>query len=550
MNDDAIRQHLESSGALDAASLEEADQYARSRRRPLAEAIVELGLLSDTDVYRKGVAPAAGLKFVDVGSKRIPDAVVQRLPGNVAIDNRTVPVADLKGVLFVAIDDPERVFVLDNLGFVAGGEVRAALCTPAALERALEDYYGDQKTVGARGKSAEALGEDDAEAPIIRLVHQTIEEAMAARASDIHIEPFEESVRVRYRVDGVLREVARHPKNLQGSLISRLKIMASLDIAEKRKPQDGRILFRAKGRDIDIRTSILPGNHGESIVMRLLDKDEGLVSLAALGFSGDDHDTFQRLIKRPNGIFLVTGPTGSGKTTTLYAALRELNRPDVKIITAEDPVEYHIGGINQCQVRHQIGLDFSRILRAMLRQAPNIILVGEIRDPETAEIAIQAALTGHLVFSTLHTNDAPSALARLIDMGVKPFLVAASIQAVLAQRLLRMLCPNCKKPHEPEVSELRQIGLTPEQVSGVTLYEAFGCEACGGNGYRGRRGIFELMVMDDEIREMTFRREPTLKIRGYAESSIGMKSLVHDGARKVIDGQTSVDEVLRVVASK
>jgi type IV pilus assembly protein PilB len=355
---------------------------------------------------------------------------------------------------------------------------------------------------------------------------------------------------VRLRIDGVLREVASHDKSLQGPLTSRVKIMASLDIAEKRKPQDGRIQFRAKGRDIDIRTSVLPGNHGETIVMRLLDREQNLLSLEGLGFHGDDYAWFRRIIKRPNGIFLVTGPTGSGKTTTLYAALSELNKPSVKIITAEDPVEYHLRGINQCQVKTQIDLSFARILRAMLRQAPNVILVGEIRDKETAEIAIQAALTGHLVFSTLHTNDSVSAITRLVDIGIKPFLVAASIQAVMAQRLIRVLCTKCKEPHVPAPSELRSLGIADEAVAGKALYRPVGCTECEGTGFLGRKGIFELLELDNTMREMCYRSEPLNKLRDYARSSGGMTTLAEDGARKVLSGMTSVDEVLRVTVAE
>ncbi|MCB9917479.1 MAG: Flp pilus assembly complex ATPase component TadA [Planctomycetes bacterium] len=549
MTDEQLAERLLAAGILDAGSLEQVRSYAKSRRTHLCAAAAQLGIAPEADLWRVW-AQCVGMPFVDPGDRTIGDDIVGRVPKAIAIEHRVLPVVVKNDVLYVALDDPGRSYVLDDLMFVAGGEVKLALAPPTNFARAHERAFGEKKVDGARGQSAKALGEEDADAPIIRLVHKTIEEALVARASDIHVEPFESSVRVRYRVDGVLRSVAAHPKNLQGPLISRLKIMASLDIAEKRKPQDGRIQFRAGGRDIDIRTAVLPGNHGETIVMRLLDKEAGLKSLTALGFAGDEYDHFQRLIQRPNGIFLVTGPTGSGKTTTLYAALRELNRPDVKIITAEDPVEYNLPGINQCQVRSQIGLTFARILRAMLRQAPNVILVGEIRDPETAEIAIQAALTGHLVFSTLHTNDAPSALARLVDMGVKPFLVAASIQAVLAQRLIRVLCPSCKRPHDAAESELRQIGLSPDDAAGSTVFGPGGCEACGHSGYLGRKGIFELMQLDDEMREMTFRREPTMRIRSYAESSGAMRSLRSDGARKVLDGTTSIEEVLRVVAAE
>jgi len=547
LNEDLIRKQLAEGGHLDAVSIEQAESHARSRRIGLVAAILELGLKSEPEIYNVA-AKAHSMPFADPGNRKIPDEIISRVPQALAVENKVLPVAERGGVLYLAIDDPDRSFVLDNLTFVVGGQLKLALAPPTSLAAAIRRHYGQEEATGARGKSAEALASEDEDAPIIRLVHKMIDEALQDGASDIHIEPFEGRVRVRYRVDGVLREIASHTKTLQGALTSRLKIMASLDIAEKRKPQDGRIQFRAQGRDIDIRTSVLPGNHGETIVMRLLDREQGLKSLNDLGFAGDDFETFERLIKRPNGIFLVTGPTGSGKTTTLYAALSKLNRPDVKIITAEDPVEYHLAGINQCQVKHNIGLDFARILRAMLRQAPNIILVGEIRDTETAEIAIQAALTGHLVFSTLHTNDAPSALARLSDMGVKPFLVSASIQAVLAQRLIRLLCPTCKQEYEPTDSELRSVGLTREMLGGQPIYAPTGCVICGESGYRGRKGIFELMVMNDEIREMTFRGEPTLHIRRYAESSGGMRSLLADGARKIQAGETSIDEILRVVA--
>lgn len=548
MDDEKLEQKLISTGILDHGSAEQALIYARSKRQSFAKAIVEMGLLSETDVY-SAIASLVPMPFVDPGNAKLPKAVIDRIPAKLALEQRVLPVQQKGNVLFVAIDDPDRSFVLDDLAFMVGCELKAALAAPESLQRALDRYYGEAEREAAQKTQVQTQDGDDGDAPTIRLVRKTIEKAVEMRASDIHIEPFESRVRIRYRVDGVLAEVASHPKNLQGSLISRIKIMSALDIAEKRKPQDGRIQFKAFGRDIDIRTSVLPGNHGETIVMRLLDKEQSLISLETLGFGGEDRATFGRLLKRPNGIFLVTGPTGSGKTTTLYAALRELNKPDVKIITAEDPVEYHLTGINQSQVKQQIGLTFARILRAMLRQAPNIILVGEIRDTETAEIAIQAALTGHLVFSTLHTNDAPSALTRLIDMGVKPFLVAASIQAVLAQRLIRLLCVACKEAYEPSISELESIGLSKDMLRGATVYRPKGCETCEGKGYFGRHGIFELMVMDEELREMTFRRESTMAVRHYAENSTGMSTLLKDGARKVSEGSTSIEEIFRVVAT-
>ncbi len=376
-----------------------------------------------------------------------------------------------------------------------------------------------------------------------------IGQAVEQRASDINVEPMDGRVRVRFRKDGLLVEVGTHEPQLAAPILSRLKLMAGMDIAEKRKPQDGRIAVSVQGRPIDVRASVLPASHGESMVMRLLDKERGLVSLTELGFADSDLDRFRAIIKRPNGIVLVTGPTGSGKTTTLYAALKELNRPDVKIITAEDPVEYEIQGINQVQVHHKIGLNFARILRAMLRQAPNVILVGEIRDVETAEVAIQAALTGHLVFATLHTNDAPSALARLVDMGVKPFLVSASIQAVLAQRLVRRLCPACRVAAAPAESELRAVGLDPARLAARTLYAARGCAECGFSGYDGRVGVYELMELDPALRDMVFRNEPTQALRTQGERSGRLSTLRQDGLRKVLAGVTTISEVLGIVSA-
>ena len=397
---------------------------------------------------------------------------------------------------------------------------------------------------------AEGLDEEGDDAPIVRLVTRMFSDALDVRASDIHVEPDQGRVRIRYRVDGMLRDVAEHPEHLGAPLMSRLKIMAKMDIAEKRKPQDGRIGLRLAGREIDVRASILPANHGETMVMRLLDRSKSLLGLRDLGFGAEDHGWFQRTIARPNGICLVTGPTGSGKTTTLYAALQELNRADVKIITAEDPVEYHIAGINQVQVNTRIGLSFSRILKAMLRCAPNVILVGEIRDLATAEIAIQAALTGHLVFSTLHTNDAPSALTRLSDLGVKPFLVSAAVHAVMAQRLVRRVCSECQTEFEPDPMELGSLGLDPETYGGRGFKRGRGCRACEGTGYRGRVALYERLEMDHTLRDMTFRGTALEDLRNTALSTGAMTSLLADGARKVVEGLTTTQEVLRVTRGK
>jgi type IV pilus assembly protein PilB len=545
---DNLRRQLLEANVLDRERLAKAESAAQSRAQPLERAIVALNLADEVPVWRC-LAKAYGLKFVDP-AKFAPQAeALKKVPREQAEQNNALPVLLKDNVLWVAIDDPLQTFVADNLSFLAGCTVQCALMPPQALKNALRKHLGGGADSIARSAGAAGGGQEGEDAPIIRLVGKTIEEALQQRSSDIHIEPFQQRLRIRYRIDGVLKEIASLDIGLLAPMTSRLKIMAGLDIAEKRKPQDGRIAVRVEGRDIDIRTSVLPGSHGETIVMRLLDKERGLMSLEKLGFEGDDRERFKTVIKRPNGIVLVTGPTGSGKTTTLYAALQELNRPDVKIITAEDPVEFNIRGINQCQVKSRIGLTFARILRAMLRQAPNVILVGEIRDRETAEIAVQAALTGHLVFSTLHTNDSASAITRLCDMGVKPFLVAASVQAVMAQRLVRVVCKDCRQPHEPSDTELRSIGVDPASARGAQFWRHGGCPACDHSGYRGRLGIYELLQMDTTLREMTFRGEPMVRLREYAWQSGGMSTLLQDGVRKVMAGHTTIHELLRVVAA-
>jgi len=369
------------------------------------------------------------------------------------------------------------------------------------------------------------------------------------RASDIHIEPFGDRIRIRYRIDGNLLERDAAPRRLLAPLLSRIKIMGSIDISEKRRPQDGRVKLSLKGKHFDLRVSMLPTVHGQSAVMRILDRSNISVGIRDLGFSEEDYLRFNNIIKRPNGIFLVTGPTGSGKTTTLYSALSELNRPDRKIITAEDPVEYYLPGINQVEVKHKIGLDFARIIRAMLRQAPNIILVGEIRDKETAEIAVQASLTGHLVFSTLHTNDAPSAVTRLVDVGVPPFLIASSVIAIMAQRLVRVNCVKCREPYMPNAGEIRSAGITEEQVAKATFMKGKGCNHCRQSGYRGRLGIFEMMRMTSQLRELTFAQAPTQELRRKARAG-GMRVLLEDGILKALKGTTSLEEVLSTCHSE
>ncbi|MHC4924055.1 MAG: GspE/PulE family protein [Planctomycetota bacterium] len=527
-------------------------QLQEKKRNRIGEAMVSLGFV-DQEQVTKALCRQNGLPFVNLAkaSAKIPPDVIAALPADLAAEFRVVPVKNKGGTLLVAVDDPMAVASLDALRFRAGIEAKAVLTTPDGLRDALALHYDVGEAKPQKGPEAGGIGEGEEgedDGPVVRLVEGIITDALRSRASDIHIEPFAQRVRVRYRIDGYCHEVEGPPKNLQGPLLSRVKLLARMDIAEKRKPQDGRIVLNIDGREIDLRVSVLPAYHGESVVMRILDKEKGLVSLKELGFDGEDNERFSKLIKRPNGLFLVTGPTGSGKTTSLYAALRELNRPDVKILTAEDPVEYYLSGVNQCQVRANIGLDFARILRAMLRQAPNIVLVGEIRDAETAEIAIQASLTGHLVFSTLHTNDAPSALTRLIDMGVKPFLVSTAVMAVMAQRLVRRLCPDCRQPHEATLTELRAVGLNEEMVSGRTIYRAVGCDECRQTGYKGRVGIFELFEMDARIRELCFKGAGTLKMRQQARLSGGLVSLQEDGVRKILSGDTTIEEVLASTA--
>ena len=537
---------LKAAGFVDEARINEGLRLQKESGLKLGQALLKLGYINEEQLARS-LGRQAQLPFVDLSKGSIPAEVVNLVPAERAREFGILPVKVSGNEVIVAVADPIAVFHIENLRFLLNKNFRCAITTESALREAFKKYYKvDAPELGA-GTAAKKKDDENPDAPIIRLVDSMVEEAVRVRASDIHIEVYEDSLRVRYRVDGVCKTAARHPRHLHGPVVSRLKILAGMDIAEKRKPQDGRINTRVMAKEIDMRVSALPSVNGESLVMRLLDKAEGLVSLEKLGFVGVDLKRFQKIIRRPNGIFLVTGPTGSGKTTTLYAALKELNRPDVKIITAENPVEYHMKGINQCQVKHTIGLDFAKILRSMLRQAPNIILIGEIRDHETASIAIQAALTGHLVFSTLHTNDAPSAITRLTEMGVKPYLVSTSVVAVLAQRLVRTLCKHCKKPYAPSAADLMTIGVNPGEAQGATVYSAQGCQKCSFSGYSGRIGLFELMEMNNNLREMTFAGDAHSGLRRTAIAS-GMSTLRADGAKKVLEGQTSIEEVLRVVS--
>ncbi len=531
-------------GLVSADQLRESRAHQRQRGLRLEEALIELGFVDEVAVARI-VAKQEGMPFVDLAKGRIPNAVLERVSAEVALEQGVLPVQEREGRLFVAVDDPVKRIAAEQLAFLLDCEVVCALAAPSALKAALARYYGGRAEEDVERAHGGPESEAD-EAPIIRLVTRTLQEALAMRASDIHLEPMGDRLRVRYRIDGMLRTMADHPPHLAAPVLSRLKVMGSMDIAEKRKPQDGRIELEVGGLAVDVRASILPSNHGETMVLRLLNRSANLLRLPELGFEPEDYRWFQRLIGRPHGILLVTGPTGSGKTTTLYAALSELNRPDVKIITAEDPVEYHIAGINQIQVAPKIGLTFARILKAMLRSAPNVILVGEIRDAEAAEVAIQAALTGHLVFSTLHTNDAPSAVTRLLDMGVKPFLVSSAVQGVVAQRLVRRLCPECALEVEPTEAEIAFLGLERANLAGRTFRRPRGCRVCEGQGFRGRVGLFELFELDSDLRDAIFRGVSLEGLRELALARGRLQPLVVDGARKVLAGKTSVSEVLRV----
>jgi len=545
-------------GVISRDQLQEATAVQKSTGAKLADALVKLGYCSAHDVMT-AIAEFHNLQYVDLAEMTIPAAVVELVPESVARENVILPLAQDNGTLKIIMSDPMDLDTIQKLQFILNKDIQPVLAPREQIIEAINRYYGQSETESVDSmlqeftdtaidttetETAQRLAEmDDSDAPVVKLVNLIIQEAISLRASDIHIEPFADRIRVRYRIDGVLVERDSPPKRLLPAILSRIKIMGNIDIAEKRRPQDGRIKMVVNGRHFDLRVSILPTNHGQACCLRILDRSSIQINIRELGFAEDDYQRFQQIIKRPNGIFLVTGPTGSGKTTTLYAALNELNRPDRKIITAEDPVEYYLPGVNQVEVKHQIGLDFARIIRAMLRQAPNIILVGEIRDCETAEIAIQASLTGHLVFSTLHTNDAPSAITRLIDIGIQPFLVASSVIAIMAQRLVRVVCPKCKEPDQPSTAEIRAAGLTPDRLANAQFMRGRGCSYCHHTGYRGRTGIFELMKMNSTLREMTFKREPTQAIRRQARL-LGMRTLLEDGVNKALKGITTLDEVL------
>ncbi|EIQ01500.1 type II secretory pathway, ATPase PulE/Tfp pilus assembly pathway, ATPase PilB [Opitutaceae bacterium TAV1] len=515
-----------------------------------------------TQQISKMLADEFGMPLIDMHALRPSPELLKKMTRAIASRYKVFPV-ELNGhTLRIAISDPLDVDTIDNLTHLLKLTIEPAIAPLDEIEKAIERYYGkdaatldallddfsatDESQINTVTEAAAGMASgEDVDAPIIKLVYQIILEAIQRRASDIHLEPLEKSFRVRYRIDGVLIEVDGPAKRLQLAVISRVKIMANISIAEKRIPQDGRIQINFSGKQIDLRVSSLPTAHGESIVMRILDKEGLSLGLPELGFLSDDQATMEKIISMPDGIFLVTGPTGSGKTTTLYSCLHFINKPDRKLITVEDPVEYQLSGVNQVPVRHEVGMTFASALRAMLRQAPNIVMVGEIRDLETAEIAINASLTGHMVFSTLHTNDAPGAVTRLIDIGVKPFLVSTSLRAVMAQRLVRKICKHCKKPWVPDPRELRSLNITAQQASGATFMKGTGCAECHNTGYRGRSGIFEIFIVNDEIQRMIYDNVGTSRLREKARS-LGMRTMREDGVRKVLGGYTTIEEVVSI----
>ena len=538
------------------------EKQMNGEKAKIGEIFVAEGLCTANDIT-SSLAEQFNMEMIDLQGLEIEKSIVDMVPQELCRENHIMPINVFDGILTVAISDPLDLQSLDNIRFVINNQVEPVLATREAIDAAIEHYYrtgdelGDQlrnlsqthlselNVVDVEGnkEASERINTEDDDAPVIKLVTLIISEAVKTRASDIHIEPMMDRLRVRYRIDGNCFEMDCPPKRLQGAIIARLKIMAELDMAEKRRPQDGKIQLKMLGRNLDLRVSSLPASHGESVVMRILDKASISFGLDQLGFHADDMKIFRALIRKPNGVLLITGPTGSGKTTTLYSALNELNRPDRKIITVENPVEYTLSGINQVQINVAAGMTFQKALRAMLRQAPNIILVGEIRDEETAHIAIEAALTGHLVFATLHTNDAPSALTRLVDMGMAPFLVASSVQAVQAQRLVRTICADCKQPEEIDPIKLRSVGMRDEQFAGKSLWRGAGCATCGNRGFKGRKGIYEIMVMNNRLREMCFMKATTDQLRDQARRD-GMNTLLDDGLRKVLEGMTTLEEVL------
>ena len=551
-------------GKLTRDQVHEALDLQSQQRRPLGQLLVELGYASEQDV-NEALAAQAGMEIIDLTREEIPSEVIEVLPAETAQAYACVPVRHdpSSNTLTIAIKSADNFRAVDDLRLLMGFNVKAVVADAEQVDKALARYYGDDdesitSLIGDMAADENLMGMADRDQSIDldslismaednkvkRLLNLVLMQAIKDHASDIHFEPFEKEFKMRYRIDGILLDMIPPPAHLAPAIISRIKVMANLDIAEHRLPQDGRIELMVQGAPVDLRVNVLPTMFGESVVMRVLDRSNVQLDMERLGLRDDDLQTARRLMRRPNGIVLVTGPTGSGKTTTLYAALNELNTPEVKILTSEDPVEYDIDGLVQCQVNEEVGLTFARCLRSFLRQDPDIILVGEIRDLETAHIAVHASLTGHLVFSTLHTNDAPSSVARLLDLGLEPFLVTATLESIVAQRLVRRICTHCKESYEPTEEQLMELNLTPDDVQGRVFYRGKGCPNCNQQGYRGRLALYEIMVLDDELKELIMQHSSTNVLRNEARKR-GMRTLRQAGLLAIYDGVTTIEEVVR-----
>jgi len=548
-----------STGIINTQQLEECRRISQESGITIEQCLLEKKFATPQTIAQ-AYANYASLDYINAITDSMADlTILGRIPLKFLRDHSVIPVM-INGKLTIVTSNPLDFQPLDEINLLLGGGARYAVAAQPMIIDAINRYYpleGTKQMIEelAEEEALEAVAFEEieekdilaiaTEAPIIKLVNHILFQAVKRGASDIHIEPFEKEIRVRYRIDGVMYDVMMPPKRIQGALSSRIKIMAHLNIAEKRLPQDGRIGIKVADKAIDIRVSVLPVAFGERIVMRLLDKTRSFSKLETLGFSDRDYKIVIVNIERPNGIIYVTGPTGSGKTSTLYSVLAELNKPEVNIITVEDPVEYQMAGVGQVQVREKVGMTFAAALRSILRQDPDVIMIGETRDQETAQIAVQAALTGHLVLSTLHTNSAPASITRLIDMGVEPFLIASSVVLIIAQRLVRKLCPECKQVHKPSAELLARLGVTPNEVKDISFFEAKGCEECLNSGYKGRMPIFEVMETTDGIARLTMERTDTSKIRAQAIKD-GMTTLVQDGLRKIKMGLTTIEEVLAV----
>jgi type IV pilus assembly protein PilB len=554
---------VRSQSMIDDLQYEEVVSEAKRSGTPIAQILQDFGIM-DMPTILDMMANHLGTEVVSVKDRQIPPEVIKLVPANTAKMYQCLPIEDDGATLKLALADPLDTSKTDELNYILKRDVQIVVADPMDIEKALEKLYGSEgadfseilKQLGGDEEIAKEVAEvtetdDDAlmanlanEAPIVRFVNLVLLQAVQDRASDIHFEPFETEFRIRYRVDGALYEMSPPPKHLALPVISRIKVMANLNISERRVPQDGRIAYNLGARQIDLRVSTLPTQFGESVVLRVLDRNAVNLDIESLGFPKYVHEYVVDVINRPNGIFVVTGPTGSGKTTTLYSCLRKVNTIDSKLLTAEDPVEFDIEGIMQVAVKEAVGMTFGKALRSFLRQDPDIIMVGEMRDLETAQIAIQASLTGHLVLSTLHTNDAPGAVTRLIDMGTEPFLISSTLMGVLAQRLVRRVCKECKTPFEPTENQLSLLNLSPHDLGDKVFYYGRGCAACNDTGYKGRKGIYELLICNDTIRTMITERAPTVVVRQKAVE-LGMVTLREDGLRSIFEGDTTIEEVVK-----